>query len=268
MLDRRAFLGQGTRACVALTAASIWPARPPASMASADSRAGRSPGLVPVFLRGGADGLGLVVPFGDAEYYRLRPRIAVSPPGRTDGALDLDGFFGLHPRMAPLVPWWRRGHLAIVHACGLPAAPASHFAAQDAMLDAVTRLSLHARVGDRTRALGLHGGGWDSHARQGGASGALAEQAGRLAHELDALARALGDRLADLTVIVTTEFGRTVAENAEGGTDHGHGHAVLVLGGRVRGGRVYGRWPGLDAARRGGLDVTTDIRDVMSLTTT
>ena len=61
----------------------------------------------------------MVVPFGDAEYYRLRPTLAIPRPnsaGATDAALDLDGFFGLHPRMAPLLPLWEHRSLAIVHA--------------------------------------------------------------------------------------------------------------------------------------------------------
>src|SRR5262245_3234609 len=79
--------------------------------------------LVVVFLRGGADGLSLVVPHGDDRYYALRPTLAVDPPrgGRAlqgERALDLDGFFGLHPRLAPLLGPFRDGALAIVHAVG------------------------------------------------------------------------------------------------------------------------------------------------------
>src|SRR5213079_789315 len=74
------------------------------------------------------------VPYGEADYYRLRPSIAIPRPGSASGgALDLDGFFGLHPAMAPLKPYWDNSSLAIVHACGSPDSTRSHFDAQDYM---------------------------------------------------------------------------------------------------------------------------------------
>src|SRR4029450_11757029 len=74
------------------------------------------------------------VPFGETEYYRARPSIAIGRPGAAENsALDLDGFFGLHPRLAPLKPLWDARQLAIVHACGSPDSTRSHFDAQDYM---------------------------------------------------------------------------------------------------------------------------------------
>jgi uncharacterized protein (DUF1501 family) len=96
---------------------------------------GRRKLLVTVFQRGAADGLNMVVPFGDGDYYSARPTIAIAPPGggRDGAALDLDGFFALHPRLAPLVPLWQQRSLAIVHACGSHDPTRSHFDAQDYM---------------------------------------------------------------------------------------------------------------------------------------
>ncbi len=90
--------------------------------------------LVCVFQRGAVDGLNMVVPYGDKAYYKARESIAIEAPGRGDGrAIELDGFFGLHPALSPLEPWYRDGHLAVVHAVGSPDATRSHFDAQDYM---------------------------------------------------------------------------------------------------------------------------------------
>ncbi len=89
--------------------------------------------LVCVFQRGGADGLNLVVPYAEAAYYSARPEIAVRAPGSSGGALDLDGFFGLHPRLGALEPLFHEGSLAFVHAAGSPNDSRSHFDAQDFM---------------------------------------------------------------------------------------------------------------------------------------
>ncbi|MBV9063309.1 MAG: DUF1501 domain-containing protein, partial [Alphaproteobacteria bacterium] len=86
--------------------------------------------LVVVFLRGAVDGLNVVVPHADKEYYALRPTIAVPPPGHKDGALDLDGHFGLHPQLSSLMPMWKEKSLAFVHASGSPDESRSHFQAQ------------------------------------------------------------------------------------------------------------------------------------------
>lgn len=342
------------------------------------------PRLVVVLLRGGLDGLGAVVPWSDADYRAARPRIGLGAPGTAGGVLDLDGRFGLHPALAPLMPLWSAGLLACVHACGSPDPTRSHFDAQDdldtgtpgrrstasgwlnrlltelpqargptaglsvgtqiprllsgprpvAMLasgrgagraSAMDRPGLAAaldrlyapddalgrawRTGRAARAelmAGLNGadagadreaedtargwsgdairlarlmrnepklraaalalGGWDTHISQGSAEGQLARRLGPLADGLAAFAQALGPLLAETLVVVVSEFGRTVRENGNGGTDHGHGGVLWLLGGRVHGGRMHGDWPGLgEAARWQGRDlaVSTDFRTVL-----
>ena len=91
--------------------------------------------LIVLFQRGAADGLNIVVPFGEENYYRIRPTIAIPQPrqGAEGTAVDLDGFFGLHPSLAPLGPLFQNGQLAIVHADGSPDTTRSHFDAQDFM---------------------------------------------------------------------------------------------------------------------------------------
>lgn len=109
--------------------------------------------------------------------------------------------------------------------------------------------------------------GWDTHAQQGGARGQLANLLRGFAESLAAFQRDLGDRMQDVTILTMSEFGRKVEENGTGGTDHGHGNCNFVMGGRVRGGKVYGRWPGLERDRLfegRDLAVTTDFRDVMA----
>ncbi len=108
-------------------------------------------------------------------------------------------------------------------------------------------------------------GDWDHHVNEGGSTGILANRLADLAGGIAALATDLGDRMADVVILTMSEFGRAVQENGNRGTDHGHGNAMLVLGGGVQGGRVYGRWPGLDRDdrfERRDLAVTTDFRDV------
>ena len=372
MHPRRVFLKSGSLAMLSLGFAPSFLAR-----AAAGSTA-RKRLLVVVFQRGAVDGLNMVVPYGEADYYRLRPTIAVGRPGAADAALDLDGFFGLHPRMAPLAPYWASGSLAVVHACGSPHGTRSHFDAQDYMetatpgvkstrdgwmnrylqaagepaplrgiavtrqmpralqgaapalafpavsafdvrggaagraLDAAyaaggdARLSAAARdaveamrvlrgtASAYTAAAGVdyprspfgqamqeiarlanadvgleiavaESGGWDHHVNEGGAAGQLGQRLGELSRGIAALAADLGSRLADTVIVTISEFGRTAAENGTRGTDHGHGNAMLLLGGPVRGGAVHGRWPGLREDQRWegrDLAVTTDFRDV------
>jgi len=86
--------------------------------------------LVVIFLRGGMDGLSAVVPYGDPDLYTARPSLAISPPGQSDGAIDLDGFFGFAPACAPLMDAYQRGDLALVHATGSTDPSRSHFTAQ------------------------------------------------------------------------------------------------------------------------------------------
>jgi len=110
-------------------------------------------------------------------------------------------------------------------------------------------------------------GGWDTHVGQGAERGQLANRFREFATALAAFTYDLGDRLADVVILTMSEFGRTVAENGNRGTDHGHATAMLVIGGSVRGGRVYGRWPGLGRERLfEGRDVmvTTDFRALFS----
>ena len=94
---------------------------------------GKKKVLVTIFQRGAVDGLNMVVPHGDSEYYDLRRSIAVPKPGKTDGAIDLEGHFGLHPSLKPLESFWKDKTLAIVDAVGSPDNTRSHFDAQDYM---------------------------------------------------------------------------------------------------------------------------------------
>lgn len=94
---------------------------------------GKKKVLVTIFQRGAVDGLNVVVPHGEDQYYALRPTLAIAPPKKTDGAIDLDGYFGLHPAMASLEPFWKSKQLAIIDAVGSPDNTRSHFDAQDFM---------------------------------------------------------------------------------------------------------------------------------------
>jgi uncharacterized protein (DUF1501 family) len=110
-------------------------------------------------------------------------------------------------------------------------------------------------------------GGWDTHANQGAASGQLANRLAPLGQGLAVLAERLGPLFDDTIVVVMSEFGRTAHENGNGGTDHGHGNVMWVMGGKVRGGKVYGDWEGVsDAKLNEGRDlpVTTDFRSVLA----
>lgn len=94
---------------------------------------GRKKILITIFQRGAVDGLNMVVPHGESEYYNLRNTIAVPKPNQTDGAVNLDGYFGLHPSLKPLESFWQSKQLAIVHSVGSPDNSRSHFDAQDYM---------------------------------------------------------------------------------------------------------------------------------------
>jgi uncharacterized protein (DUF1501 family) len=377
MVTRRIFLKSSGMAMVTLGFAPSFLARTAAAAGT------RRKLLVAVFQRGAVDGLNMIVPFGEAEYYRVRPSIAVPRPGSAEGAaVDLDGFFGLHPRMAALKPLWDNRSLAIVHACGSPDSTRSHFDAQDYMESATpgvkstrdgwlnrylqfahegdTPLTAVAMTRQMPRSLqgpapalamgsvsefGVRGtmdakdsfeaayasaadrvlkgtaadafqamrtlsaaqgerqyraangatyprspfgqslqeiarlakadvgleiafaesGQWDHHINEGGANGQIANRLDDLARGLAALAQDLGDRMADTMIVTMSEFGRAVTENGNRGTDHGHGNAMMIIGGSVKGGHVYGDWPGLKEEKRfegRDLNVTTDFRDV------
>ena len=383
MTSRRVFLKNGAFALVSLGFAPSFLAR----TAYAQGARPRAKQLIAIFQRGAVDGLSVVVPFGDAEYYRARPTIAVQRPGSgADAAVDLDGFFGFNPRLAPLKPLWDMRTLAIVHASGSPDSTRSHFDAQDYMESATpgvkstsdgwlnrylqaqklehttpfravaltqqlprmlqgtaaatamsqisqfdirggqttsagaTFESLYAEARDRvlgntgreafdairmlkgadpSRYLPEHGadyprgpfgqalkqiaqlikadvglevafadvGGWDTHINQGSSQGQLATRLDDFARGIAALVADLGDRMADVVVLTMSEFGRAVNENGNRGTDHGHGNAMMAIGAGVRGGKVYGRWPGLSIEQRyerRDLAVTTDFRDVFA----
>ena len=295
MITRRDILRDGGLALAGLAA--------PGLRSRLTPHASRHPPLlVVIVLRGGADGLGIVVPHGDRTYYQSRPSLAVPSPGHPGSAIDLDGFFGLHPGLSPLEPLYQCGRMAVVHACGLAGTGGSHLEAQDALeavLAALRRagrwevsgprgssdtaadgtgdpafpsgsfdrqlrqIVQRAKAGDSPGVEWATLSGWDHHAGEGGAGGLLATRLDQLSRGVTSLLAGLG-QLASRTVVVTvSEFGRAVAENASGGTEHGRGTVMLVIGHRVRGGRIVGRWPGLDRRARG-LDITTDVRDVLA----
>jgi uncharacterized protein (DUF1501 family) len=134
-MDRRYFLKTGglTLASFGLMAAAPNFLHQFAGAQTAAKGYGKRKTLVTIFQRGAVDGLNMVVPHGESEYYNLRRTIAVPKPGKTDGAVDLDGFFGLHPSLRPLAPLWKDKRLAIVHSAGSPDNTRSHFDAQDYM---------------------------------------------------------------------------------------------------------------------------------------
>lgn len=387
MISRRTLLLQSIAAGVGVALNPGAAGIASAMSAAGAGRAGAGPKkrLVCIFMRGGVDGLNVVVPHGDDEYYAVRKEIAVPPPGKgTGSALRLDARFGLNPGLSGLLSLYQNGQLACVHAAGSPSLTRSHFEAQDNMesgtpLDSGTRdgwLNRHMQatsVGEvsllRAVSLGqtlpraLYGsapaiaidsvenfglraperfrerlqsgfrkmyesgkdeagmaglsaldtvelvrqktsgryvpengaeyprsgralmsvarllkadlgvefawvdvGGWDTHANQGAGEGQLANRLKDLGDSLAAFHRDMGSRMKDTVVVTMSEFGRTVRQNGTGGTDHGHGGVMLLMGGGVRGGRVHGKWPGLNEAdlhEGRDLAVTTDFRDVL-----
>jgi uncharacterized protein (DUF1501 family) len=110
-------------------------------------------------------------------------------------------------------------------------------------------------------------GGWDTHINQGSVAGQLPNRLRALGETLSTFAQALGPTYSDTVILVMSEFGRTVHENGNTGTDHGHGNVMWVMGGNVRGGKIYGQWPGLsgnDLYEGRDLAITTDFREVIS----
>ena len=128
MISRRVFMKNGGLALLSLGFAPAFLVRTVEA-----AGVGRRKILITIFQRGAVDGLNMVVPFGERDYYAARPSIAIPAPNNPEGAVDLDGFFGLHPRLAPLKPLWDAHQLAIVHASGSPDGTRSHFDAQDYM---------------------------------------------------------------------------------------------------------------------------------------
>ncbi len=135
-MDRRYFLKQSG---IGLASFGLMAAAPDflhqfASAAALDGKGyGKKKVLVTIFQRGAVDGLSMIVPYGESEYYNLRRNIAVPRAGATNGAINLDGFFGLHPSMQPLEGYWKDNKLAIVTSAGSPDNTRSHFDAQDYM---------------------------------------------------------------------------------------------------------------------------------------
>jgi uncharacterized protein (DUF1501 family) len=130
----------------------------------------------------------------------------------------------------------------------------------------LSQIAAVARAGVGLEVATLDSYGWDTHVGMGGATGGyMAGNIGDFGQSLAAFAADLGPLLATTTIVTMTEFGRRVGQNGSGGVDHGHGSAMMVLGGGIRGGKVYGRWPGLGAKQleQGDLAVTTDYRDVL-----
>jgi len=346
---------------------------------AAESYAGDT--LVVLSLRGGFDGLSAIAPIGDPDYYKARPTIALPKSQAIAG----DGAFGLHPALAPLLPMWKGGNLAAVHAVGQPDPSRSHFAAMEEMERAAAGTSL--RTGWLDRMLGMTGatgplagvsignamparlfggpatdvsmgsvdsftlagesakrpmaaalrkmyagapdllaapakaadaaltattavraaayppangavypatplggalkdiarlvkakvglaaaavdsGDWDMHEGLGTAvkGQRMYDNLAGTASALAAFAADLGpDGMARVTLVTVSEFGRRVQENASRGVDHGHGNAMLLMGGGIRGGKVYANWPSLapGALVAGDLAATTDYRAVI-----
>lgn len=137
--------------------------------------------------------------------------------------------------------------------------PESRFA------ESLQRIATVLKADEGLEVAGLDYNGWDDHANQGGLEGRMATRMRDFSTSLHAFCRDLGPLLDRTTILVMTEFGRTVRENGNNGTDHGHGGTMLVLGGGVKGGRIHGDWRGLkeDALYQGrDLVVSTDFRDV------
>ena len=383
MTTRRIFLRNSALAMVGVGTAPLWLER---ALYAADAPSPRKKILVAIFQRGAADGLNIVVPHGEKAYYDLRPTIAVPRPaaGNDAAAIDLDGFFGLHPSLAPLKPLFDQQHLAIVDAVGSPDPTRSHFDAQDymesgtpglkatndgwmnralpkaegkpspvravalgsvlprsmrgpepaialqslggfqvrnaqaakqfqqmyaetkdpmlqatgretfeavAMLQSIQRQQYkpaggaqypRGRFGDSLQQIAqliksdvgvemafADIGGWDHHVNELGqkaSEGQLATLLREYGQALSAFWTDLGDRMADVAVVTMSEFGRTAHENGNRGTDHGHANCMFVMGGGIRGGKVYGKWPGLEKEQlyeERDLALTTDFRDVL-----
>ncbi len=385
MKTRRAFLKNGALALVGTASIPSFLTRAVMAQATAASTSRKK--LVVIFQRGAADGLNIVVPHAEPSYFQMRPTIAIPQ----QQIIDLDGFFGLHPAMAPLKPLWDQKHLAIVHAAGSPDMSRSHFDAQDYMesgtpgvkatedgwlnralqaederrreketpfravaLTAEMPRTLEGKVpalalnrlrdfhvgggspasaslqnsfeslydqsadamlrgagqemfdaakmlkatdparyvpvagaeyprgafGDSMRQiaqllkanLGVEAafadiGGWDHHQNEGGAEGQLAGRLREFSQSLSAFWTDMRTQAEDVIVVTMSEFGRTARENGTRGTDHGHANVMFVMGGPVRGGLVYGRWPGLapEQLNEGrDLTVTTDFRQVLA----
>jgi uncharacterized protein (DUF1501 family) len=128
-ITRRVFMKGGA---MAMVGTAVLPAFLTRAVYGSTAVTGGHKRLVVIFQRGAADGLNIVVPHGEPNYYQMRPTINIPRTGQ-NGVIDLDGFFGLHPSMSAFKPLWEQKHLAIVHAAGSPDTTRSHFDAQDYM---------------------------------------------------------------------------------------------------------------------------------------
>src|SRR5919199_53464 len=138
-MNRRLFLKQSSVALASVGLVGSAPSflkRTALAQGVSVAPAGRRKTLIAIFQRGAVDGLNMVVPHGEKNYYELRPTLAIAQPKRGaagDAVIDLDGFFGLHPALAGFKPLWDARRLAVVHAAGSPDSTRSHFDAQDYM---------------------------------------------------------------------------------------------------------------------------------------
>ncbi len=340
--------------------------------------------LVVLFLRGGSDGLNMLVPYNEDTYYRARPSLAIPKPNDARVAENLRGIkindhFALHPSLGPLKKWYDQGTMAMVHAVGSEDTTRSHFEAMSAMergasngisgepsgwlarylnktqsqddtplravawantmpdslrgapsplvvqsisdfqlntdnkflemlknqynsngkqaqslvhgagaqtLEALAKIekldpkNYKASGGAvyPTTAIGqgfrevasllksdlgleiacLEDTGWDSHFAQGGNIGIHANNLNSVATTVDAFLTDIGPKAKEITLIVMTEFGRRVEENASLGTDHGRASVMMAFG-DVDGGKIHGDWPGLEKHQ---LDSVGDLKPV------
>src|SRR5687767_7979472 len=134
-MNRRYFLKSGSIALASIGMSLSAPSFLERVVLGNTTTGGKRKTLIAIFQRGAVDGLNMIVPFGESNYYNVRPNIAIPKPaaGNAESAIDLDGFFGLHPSMNSLKPLWDSKRLAIVHASGSPDSTRSHFDAQDYM---------------------------------------------------------------------------------------------------------------------------------------
>ena len=380
-ISRRYFLKSGGIAMLGMASLPSFLQRAVAATTSPNKKK-----MVVLFQRGAMDGLNVVVPFAEPNYYALRPTIAIPAPswGGDAAAIDLDGFFGLHPSLAPMHALFQNGQLAIIQAVGSPDPTRSHFDAQDFMESGTPGLkatedgwlnramqtmpeenatpfravafgpylprtlqgsapavaipdlkqfkmngpqqtveggfeAMYAQTVDHAmRGVGnetfeavdqlkklkpdsyqpengaeypkgrfgqslmeiaelfkadvglevafLDSGGWDHHVNEGGVQGQLANLLRDLGQGIAAFHQDMGDRMGDVVFVSMSEFGRTARENGNRGTDHGHANCMFVMGGDVKGGKVYTKWPGLGEGQLNqgrDLAVTTDYRSVI-----
>jgi len=381
-ISRRYFLKNGGIAMLGMASLPSFLQRAIAGTVAPNKRK-----MVVLFQRGAMDGLNVVVPFAESDYYRLRPTIAIPEPrrGGAEAAIDLDGFFGLHPSLQLLQPLFQNRQLAIVQAVGSPDPTRSHFDAQDFMESGTPGLkstddgwlnraiqsmpeeqaspfravafgpylprtlsgsapavaipdlkqfkmygpqqtveggfeAMYAQTLDQAlRGVGqetfeaidqlksinpdsyqpengaqyptsrfgkslmeiaelfkadiglevafLDSGGWDHHVNEGGVEGQLSNLLRDLGQGIAAFHQDMGDRMGEVVFVSMSEFGRTVHENGNRGTDHGHANCMFIMGGDVKGGKVYTRWPGMSEEKlyQGrDLAVTTDYRSVLA----